>query len=61
VGDYQPEHRFLIAHFAHKIPDDDAADFKNVLFVNYAWNALSYPGNEYYLDSLNSVEAAAAC
>ena len=32
-----------------------------MLFVNYAWNALSYPGNEYYLDSLNSVEAAAAC
>jgi len=57
----QAETRVSNAHFAHKIPND-AADFKNVLFVNYAWDGLSYPGNEYYLGALSaSGDPAAAC
>jgi hypothetical protein len=62
-ADSRPELRVSDGHFAHKIPaDDDAADFKNVLFVNYAWDGLSYPGNEYYLGMLDaSGDPAAAC
>ncbi len=59
--DPQPELRVSNGHFAHKIPAA-AAEFKNVLFVNYAWDGLSYPGNEYYFRALNaSGDPAAAC
>ncbi len=58
--DPRPKPRVSNSHFAHQIPA--AADFKNVLFVNYAWDGLSYPGNEYYLGALNaSGDPAAAC